>query len=76
MACAPSRHRLRHASATDLPGTFESVDFTEEVLQLYRKFPVVLVECRPGRSSQCSAAAAGGAAGDGGGGGDSQVGRR
>jgi len=72
MACAPSRHRLRHASATDLPGTFESVDFTEEALQLYRKFPVVLVECSPGRSSQCSAAAA--AAGDGGG--DSQVGRR
>jgi len=33
MACAPSRHRLRLASATDLPGTAESVDFTEEVLQ-------------------------------------------
>jgi len=33
MACAPSRHRLRLASATDLSGTVESVHYTEEVLQ-------------------------------------------
>ena len=26
MACAPSRHRLRLTSATDLPGTVQSVD--------------------------------------------------
>jgi len=37
LACAASRHRLRLASATDLPGTVESVDFTEEVLQWYRQ---------------------------------------
>jgi len=51
MACAPSRHRLRLASATDLPGTVESVD---------RGSASVVVKissraCRvPGQSSQCS----------------------
>jgi len=35
MVCAPSRHRLRLASATDLPGTADSVDNTDKVLRWY-----------------------------------------
>jgi len=50
MACAPSRHRLRLTSATDLTAEQFRV-WTEEVLQWYRKFPVVLVECQGSRAS-------------------------
>ena len=50
MACAPSRHRLRLTSATDLTAELFRV-WTEEVLQWYRKFPVVLVECQGSRAS-------------------------
>ena len=50
MACAPSRHRLRLASATDLPGTVESVDrgSASVVVKISNR------ACRvPGQSSQC-----------------------
>ena len=56
MACAPSRHRVRLASATDLPGTVESVD-RGSALQWYRKFPIVLAECQGRLGSQASAPA-------------------
>ena len=42
MACAPSRHRLRLAGATDLPGTVESVD-RGSVSVVPKIFPLVLV---------------------------------
>ena len=51
MACAPSHHRVRLASATDLSGTADSVD---------RESASVVVKVRsracrvPGQSSQCS----------------------
>ena len=41
MACTLSGHRVHLAGATDLLGKVESV-----VLQWYRKFPIVLVECQ------------------------------
>ena len=51
MACAPSRHRVRLASATDLPGKVESVDSALVIL-----VPEISNRaCRvPGQSSRCS----------------------
>jgi len=45
MACAPSRHRLRLVSATDLPGTAESVDRGSASV-VPKIFPIVPVECQ------------------------------
>jgi len=51
MACAPSRHRVRPASATDLPATVDSVDRVSA--SLVPEIPSRA--CRvPGQSSQCS----------------------
>jgi len=51
MACTPSRHRVRLASATDLPRKVESVDSALVVL-----VPEISNRaCRvPGQSSRCS----------------------
>jgi len=46
MACAPSRHGVRLASATDLPGKLESMDRGGASVVAYRKCPIVLVECQ------------------------------
>ena len=51
MACAPSHHRVRLASATDLPGTADSVDRGSASVVV----KVCSRACRvPGQSSQCS----------------------
>ena len=55
MAYAPSRHRVRLASATDLPGTVESVD--RGSAEWYRKFPTVPVECQCSRAGVPASAA-------------------
>ena len=50
MACVPSRHRVRLASATDLPGTVDSVD--RGSVSVVPK--ISSRACRvPGQSSQC-----------------------